>query len=78
MQPVQRTTTHLLDLARRIYKKKNLYGVFKAAYAKLVPPETTASLYRWSLTVDGIHLTSAAYDILLSTLIGPLRAALGR
>lgn len=49
----------ILVLARRIYPPKNLYDVFKVAYAKKLAPDAVKPVYDWLNTPAGVKLRQA-------------------
>ena len=56
----------MLVLGERIYRKKNLYDVFKVAYAKATTLENMQTLFKWMNTPRGIALRQGiqrAYEL---------------
>lgn len=49
----------IMSLVKRIYPAKNLYKVFKVAYAKQISPDNVALVYKWTTTPIGIKLRQA-------------------
>lgn len=55
----------ILALVKRIYPAKNLYKVFKVAYAKQISPANVGLVYKWTTTPIGIKFRQslhAAFD----------------
>lgn len=48
--------TEILGYAQRIYRKRNLFSVFRVAYPKVATRATLEPLYQWMLSARGLKL----------------------